>query len=57
MVTAEDAVHRRVVRTKDGRTARLFSVPGRKRAGAKARVTLPGGAILSVPVDELEVVE
>ena len=47
-----------MVRWGDGRTGRLLSVPGRSTrlsAGAKARVVLGSGAVVSVPVDELRV--
>ena len=56
--TTGDAARRVVVRWGDGRTGRLLSVPGRSgrlSAGAKARVVLGSGAVVSVPVDELRV--
>lgn len=54
-----DAAERRVVRLADGRTGRLLSVPAQsshRSAGAKARVELPSGAVVSVPMSELVVV-
>lgn len=56
MLTPADAAARVPVRLPDGRTARLISVPGptnHRRVGGKARVILPSGAYLSVPVGEL----
>lgn len=63
--TIGDAAARRAVRLRDGRTARLVQVPppgpprtpeeaaGRRHKGAKARVLLPSGSYLSVPLGEL----
>lgn len=53
-----DAATRRVVRLADGRTGRLLSVPAGSShvsAGAKARVLLASGAVVSVPMSELVV--
>lgn len=53
-----DAAERRVVRLADGRTGRLLSVPAHSShvsQGAKARVILQSGAIVSVPLSELVV--
>lgn len=55
-LTVQDAADRRVVRMPDGRTARLVSVPAqssRRSKGAKARVVMPGGHHVSVPVGDL----
>lgn len=55
MIVVTDAQQRALVRLPDGRTARLLSVPGARRAnGAKARVQLPSGAVLSVDTEALE---
>lgn len=63
--TLSDAVGRRAVRLPDGRSARLVAVPppgpprtpeeaaGRGRSGSKARVLLPSGAYLSIPLNDL----
>lgn len=54
-----DAAERRVVRLVDGRTGRLLSVPAQSShvsAGAKARVQLQSGAVISVPTSELVVI-
>lgn len=54
-----DAAERRVIRLPDGRTGRLLSVPAHSSqvsAGAKARVVLPSGAVISVALSELVVV-
>ncbi len=60
-VTTTDAKARRVVRLPDGRTAVLLFVPPRQgshhRGGAKAKVALHALAIISVPVDQLELVD
>lgn len=53
-----DAAERRVVTLTDGRTGRLMSVPSQSShvsQGAKARVLLPSGAVISVPLSELTV--
>jgi hypothetical protein len=57
--TVDHAESRAIVRLPDGRTATLIAIPRRAnhhRHGAKARVRLPGGAWLSVPTSDLEVV-
>lgn len=57
--TVAHAKARTVVRLPDGRTATLIAIPIRvthKANGRKARVRLPGGAFLSVPTTDLEVV-
>ena len=55
-VTIDDAKARTVVRLRDGRTARLVSVPGRSRKhGDKAVVVLASGAHLSVRLCDLVV--
>lgn len=53
--TFTDAKARAVVVLADGRSARLVSLPGprRRKTGARARVQLPSGAFLSVPVDSI----
>lgn len=54
-----DAAERRVVRLPDGRTGRLLSVPAHSShvsQGAKARVILQSGAVVSVPLAGLTVV-
>lgn len=54
-----DAAERRVVRLPDGKTGRLLSVPAHSShlsQGAKARVILASGAIVSVPMSDLVVV-
>lgn len=51
MLTVEHAAARRIVRLPDGRTARLIAVPAssqRRSKGAKARVQLQSGKVLSV---------
>lgn len=56
-LTVQDAAQRQPVRLPDGRTARLLSVPAqstRPSAGTRARVLLPSGAVLSFPIDLLE---
>ena len=54
--TVDDAKARTVVRLRDGRTARLVSVPGRSRKhGDKAVVVLASGAHLSVDMADVEV--
>ena len=56
MIAVEDAEARRVVRLPDGRTGRLLSIPAQsssRSAGAKARVQLSSGAVLSVPLSLL----
>lgn len=59
--TFTDAKNRVPVRLSDGRTARLLYLPGghsaRVSAGARARVLLPSGAVLSVDPASLEVAE
>ena len=58
--THADAKARATVRLRSGRLAELRFVPGtgpRRKSGDRARVVLPDGAWLSVPVDELEVVQ
>ena len=53
-----DAAERRVVTLPDGRTGRLLSVPAQSShvsSGAKARVLLPSGAVISVPLADLVV--
>lgn len=56
-----DAKNRRPVRLPDGRTARLIYLPGgasaRVSVGARARVLLPSGAVLSVDPLTLVVTE
>ena len=54
----------KIVRLPDGRTARLVASKAHRPTdlgpvsrGAKARVLLPSGAHLSVPLDDLEEVE
>lgn len=54
-----DAAERRVVRLADGRTGRLLRVPAqssRRSSGAKVRVELASGAVISVPVDQVTVI-
>jgi hypothetical protein len=50
-----------VVRLPDGRTGRFVTAKAHRGAarsrGAKARVQLPSGAFLSVPITDLEPVE
>ena len=53
-----DAVERRIVVLPDGRTGRLLSVPGQsshRSSGAKARVQLSSGAVLSFAMSDLRV--
>lgn len=53
-----DAAERRVVRLPDGKTGRLLSVPAHSShvsQGAKARVVLQSGAVVSVPLADLVV--
>lgn len=53
------AEQRRVVRLADGRTGRLFSVPSQSSHvsnGAKARVLLASGAVISVPLSDVTVI-
>lgn len=53
-----DAAERRLVILPDGRTGRLLSVPAQSShvsAGAKARVELRPGVVVSVPLSDLRV--
>jgi hypothetical protein len=58
--TVDDAAARSVVRLPDGRTGRLLWIPApgrtRRSKGLKARVMLREDVVLSVPVDQLQVV-
>lgn len=58
--TFTHAKNRALVALPDGRTGRLFRLPGgrteTKNIGRNARVQLPSGAIVSVPVDELIII-
>ena len=68
-VNVGDAQNRAVVRLADGRTARLLYWPiavdsrrndptqPRRRRGAKARVLLPSGAVITVPTDQVTPIE
>lgn len=54
--TVADAERRAVVHLDDGRTGRLLCIPAisnRRSAGAKARVVIPSGAVVSVPVEQI----
>lgn len=54
--TVADAQRRALVHMDDGRTARLLRIPAisnRRSAGAKARIVIPSGAVVSVPVDQI----
>lgn len=62
IVSVGHAAARGLVRLADGRTARLVRWPasapiGRRSKGEKARVQLPSGAYLSVPIELLELIE
>lgn len=57
--TVDHAKAGALVRLPDGRIARLFAIPIRAshhQHGGRARVQLPGGAFLSVPSSDLEVI-